>query len=171
MGLHTGQGPVLLCPDILMEIFSHLQPGRRTQKEKTVTRKQRRVCRRALLNSALTCRTLSDLALDVLWRALDDIRPLLRLLLPHKRPLVSDFFLFTVASSISNRMSIHRSSSRTSRRTRGRSFKATPLGSARLDFSRIQSGCIHQYGPFSQSSARVRLYCHIYTTWTPMISL
>ncbi|KAI1788316.1 hypothetical protein LXA43DRAFT_1025836 [Ganoderma leucocontextum] len=84
----THQAPILLCPDILLEILNHLQPGRRTPQDKKITRKRRLVCRQALLASALTCRTLSDLALDVLWRALDDIQPLLRLLPGHKRTFV-----------------------------------------------------------------------------------
>ncbi|KAI1788341.1 hypothetical protein LXA43DRAFT_1025925 [Ganoderma leucocontextum] len=82
---HTRQAHVLLCPDILMEILNHLQPGRcDTPQDKKITIK-RFACRRALLASALTCRTLSDLALAVLWRALDDIRPLLRLLPSYKQ--------------------------------------------------------------------------------------
>ncbi|KAI1788342.1 hypothetical protein LXA43DRAFT_1025926 [Ganoderma leucocontextum] len=79
MALHSEQAPILLCPDILVEIFTHLQPGRGPQEE-TQTRKNRRICRKTLLACFLTCRILSDLALDVLWRALDDIQPLLRLL-------------------------------------------------------------------------------------------
>ncbi|KAM5537878.1 hypothetical protein V8D89_008354 [Ganoderma adspersum] len=89
MTLHSSQAPAVpLRPDILMEIFSHLQPGRCSQEDRNAARKRRRVCRQALLASALTCRTFSDLALDVLWRALDDIQPLLKLLPGYKRPFV-----------------------------------------------------------------------------------
>ena len=80
MTLHSSQASVLLCPDILFEIFNCLHPGRCSPQETKLDRKNRLACRRALLASALTCRTLSDLALDVLWRALDDILPLLYLL-------------------------------------------------------------------------------------------
>ena len=83
------QAPVLLCPDILMEILNHLEPGRRTPQEKKPTRERRAATRGALLASALTCRTLLDPALDALWKALDDAQPLLRLLAVHNRPLVS----------------------------------------------------------------------------------
>ena len=97
-----GKAQVLLFPDILREIFNHLQPGRYipdekghsqlaigryTPKEDKTAAKRRSECRKALFMSAITCRALSDLALDVLWRALDDIRPLLRLLPTYKRPL------------------------------------------------------------------------------------
>ena len=77
---YSGQAPILLCPDVLLEILMHLQPGRRSPEEEVQTRRDRRECRKALLACALTCHTLSNVALDVLWRTLDDIRPLLQLL-------------------------------------------------------------------------------------------
>ena len=87
--VHVSQAPVLLCPDILMEILNHLEPGRRTPQDNKKTRERRAASRGALLASALTCRTLLDPALDALWKALDDAQPLLRLLAVHNRPLVS----------------------------------------------------------------------------------
>ena len=87
--VYVSQAPVLLCPDILMEILNHLEPGRRTPQDNKKTRERRAASRGALLASALTCRTLLVRALDVLWRALDDAQPLLLLLAVHNRPLVS----------------------------------------------------------------------------------
>ncbi|PIL33808.1 hypothetical protein GSI_04433 [Ganoderma sinense ZZ0214-1] len=85
----SGKARVLSCPAVLTEIFNHLEPGRCTPKERrtTSTIEHLSACRRALLMSALTCRTLSDIALDVLWQVLNDIRPLLRLLPTYERPL------------------------------------------------------------------------------------
>ncbi|KAM5544945.1 hypothetical protein V8D89_001056 [Ganoderma adspersum] len=80
MALHSGRAPNLLCPDILVEILNYLQLGRRALQERTQTRRNRRICRKTLLACSLTCRTLSDIALDVLWGAMDNIRPLLQLL-------------------------------------------------------------------------------------------
>ncbi|KAI1788317.1 hypothetical protein LXA43DRAFT_1159923 [Ganoderma leucocontextum] len=85
MMLHSLQAPILLCPDILVEILNHLHPGRCSPQETEKVRESRLACRRALRASALTCHTLYDLALDVLWRALDDMHPLLHLLPRNKR--------------------------------------------------------------------------------------
>ena len=86
MTRHRRQTPVLPCPDILVEILSHLDPGRYSLHETKQARKTRLACRRALRASALTCHTLSNLALDVLWRAsVDGLRPLIYLLPMHGR--------------------------------------------------------------------------------------
>ena len=96
MVLHSGQAPIVFCPDILVEIFNHLQPGRRNPQDNTVTSRNRHVCQQSLLACSLTCRALSGLALDVLWRVMDDIQPLLRLLHGDRRKqslIVSTVFL------------------------------------------------------------------------------
>ncbi len=103
MALRRGQAPILLCPDILVEILHHLQPGRRSPQENAQTRRNRRVYRKTLLAVSLTCRTLSGLALDVLWRALDDVQPLLRLLHRDKRHgpmIVSTTFAYMLLTTL-----------------------------------------------------------------------
>ncbi|KAM5544941.1 hypothetical protein V8D89_001052 [Ganoderma adspersum] len=82
---HSRRAPIVFCPDILVEIFNYLQPGRRSPEDYTLTSRNRRVCQQALLACSLTCRTLSGLALDLLWRVMDDIQPLLRLLHGDRR--------------------------------------------------------------------------------------
>ena len=55
-------------PDLMAETFSYLQVKNDTGN------------RRCLLNVALTCKGFVDLALDVLWEALNSLVPLLKLL-------------------------------------------------------------------------------------------
>ena len=64
------------CHDILATIFDHLIPGRGYE----VTDDLRDSCHRALAFSAVTCSTISHHALNALWRELDSIRPLLKIL-------------------------------------------------------------------------------------------
>ena len=73
----------LACHDILAMIFDHLAiteiDGRHKKED------SRRSCRKALVSSAVACTTLSHYALNVLWRELDSIHPLLRSLPTCKR--------------------------------------------------------------------------------------
>ncbi|KAM5544956.1 hypothetical protein V8D89_001067, partial [Ganoderma adspersum] len=69
------------CHDILATIFDHLSPGR----EYKVKDDLRDSCRKALASSAVTCTTLSHHALNALWRELDSVHPLLKILPSFKR--------------------------------------------------------------------------------------
>ena len=64
--------------DVLAMIFDHLAPDRPDGCQQTED--MRHICRKALALSAVTCSTLSHHALNVLWRELDDICPLLKVL-------------------------------------------------------------------------------------------
>ncbi|TFK83235.1 hypothetical protein K466DRAFT_665981 [Polyporus arcularius HHB13444] len=73
---------ILTHPDILDEVFSHLTPG---WAEGDVEipywmPSDRKLLRSTLASSALVCRVFSKKALDCLWRVLDSILPLLRIL-------------------------------------------------------------------------------------------
>ena len=61
----TAKDSFLKNPDLMAMTFSHL---------KNVARY------RCLLNAALTCKDLLDVALDALWEELDSLLPLLKLL-------------------------------------------------------------------------------------------
>ena len=72
---------LFLHPDLWTEIFEQLAPSNLSPIESIVqTNTRKKECRKALLNCALTCRDLSGLALDVLWRVLDDASVLFKVL-------------------------------------------------------------------------------------------
>ena len=62
----TAKDSFLKNPDLMAETFSHLQ--------------NYKSYRRYLLNAALTCKDLLDVALDALWEDLNSLVPLLKLL-------------------------------------------------------------------------------------------
>ena len=72
----------IVCHDILADIMSFIHPGEypgvwcRDRDEE----RERKLCLRTLASAAMVCRMFSEHAQDVLWAALDDIEPLLRLL-------------------------------------------------------------------------------------------
>ncbi|TFK80809.1 hypothetical protein K466DRAFT_591642 [Polyporus arcularius HHB13444] len=74
-------------PLLLSAIFDHLEPpiSSPTKKLSSVDKDTRKELRGALLSTALASRALSEHALAVLWRKLDDVRPLL-ILLSQFRP-------------------------------------------------------------------------------------
>lgn len=67
-------------------IFSHLSPGMASVEDSEEVSQSRHTCRKALAASALSCRTLSHHALDVLWRELlaESLHPLLKVLPEYK---------------------------------------------------------------------------------------
>ena len=68
----------LRCQDILTEIFKHLSPGWLDEwKRDPQCAQDQKTQRQALASAARVCRAFSDPALDVLWRALDDVQPVL----------------------------------------------------------------------------------------------
>ncbi|KAI0764396.1 hypothetical protein BD413DRAFT_193756 [Trametes elegans] len=68
--------------ELVMLIFSHLERARcdpeALQKEKS----RRKQAKKTLTRFARVCQTFPAPALDLLWRVLDDIRPILALLPP-----------------------------------------------------------------------------------------
>ena len=76
--------PALACQDILALIFSHLDPSKVHWEGPYDLVRSRQTCRTALVSSAVVCRILSQHALNTLWRELDDIQPLLKVLPEYK---------------------------------------------------------------------------------------
>ncbi|KAI0710297.1 hypothetical protein C8T65DRAFT_777768, partial [Cerioporus squamosus] len=76
------QSPYLTQRDILDEVFSHLTPAWDEEDTglSTWDPSERYLLRSTLAASALVCHALSEKALDCLWRVLDSIMPLLRIL-------------------------------------------------------------------------------------------
>ena len=74
----TARQTALVCDDILATIFDHLTPDPCDGED--TTEKLRLSCRKALASSARVCTTLSLHALNVLWRDLESIHPLLKTL-------------------------------------------------------------------------------------------
>ena len=89
---------VLAHQDILALIFSLLSPSKLSGTGTLWTNRSRRACRKALVSSALACRILSHHALNVLWKELDDIRPLLRVL-PEYQCVESLFVCYSIYST------------------------------------------------------------------------
>ncbi|KAI0684684.1 hypothetical protein C8T65DRAFT_732311 [Cerioporus squamosus] len=87
----------IACQDILHEIFLHLRPpGWWVTGDYTVLMTRRRKLRSTLAACATVNRTLSDYALSCLWRVLDDVTPLLRILmdkdaLMHTAGVIDEF--------------------------------------------------------------------------------
>ena len=71
----TAVASALACRDILALVFSHLDPSQKDWEECDERSHSRQACRKALASSAVTCRSLSDHALDVLWRELHQEKP------------------------------------------------------------------------------------------------
>ena len=68
----------LRCQDILTEIFKHLSPGWLNEwKRDPQYAQDQKTQRQALASAARVCRAFSGPALDVLWRVLDDVQPVL----------------------------------------------------------------------------------------------
>lgn len=83
---HKAQMPaihqVLRTPGILSEICLHLAPGGPTELEPYVEVRKRKIHRTTLARLAQVCRAFCAPALDVLWRILEDVLPVLRVLPP-----------------------------------------------------------------------------------------
>ncbi|KAI0333338.1 hypothetical protein GY45DRAFT_1432563 [Cubamyces sp. BRFM 1775] len=71
---------VFQCAELAAEIFNHLAPGPLSQKDTVQYRWLRSDRQRSLARAARVCRLWSVPALDVLWRVVDDVRDLLRVL-------------------------------------------------------------------------------------------
>ena len=69
MAVHT----ILTHPKILRAIFEHLVGGQQEQNELISARRQ-------LARVGRCCRTFSEPALDVLWKEMDDLTPLFKIL-------------------------------------------------------------------------------------------
>lgn len=65
--------------DVVHEIFSWLTPGPRYDEMTPEEEEQRRRARHDLLNVVLVCQLFASHALDVLWRELDDLLPVMQL--------------------------------------------------------------------------------------------
>ncbi|KAI0710294.1 hypothetical protein C8T65DRAFT_777735 [Cerioporus squamosus] len=78
----TAAPAILVQQDILDEVFSHLTPewDEGDTDDPNWDPSDRKLLRSTLAASALVCRVFSEKALDALWRVLDSIVPLLRLL-------------------------------------------------------------------------------------------
>lgn len=66
--------------DVIHEVFSWLTPGPRYDEMTPEEEDGRRNARHDLLNVVLVCRAFASPALDVLWRELDDLLPVMQLL-------------------------------------------------------------------------------------------
>ncbi|PIL32778.1 hypothetical protein GSI_04895 [Ganoderma sinense ZZ0214-1] len=80
---------LLQCPELLAEIFSHLELGTsptdvKSSRTSEINDEHRKL-RKTLAAAALSCRALTAHALVVLWRQLDSVQPLLSLLSKRKR--------------------------------------------------------------------------------------
>ena len=77
-----GFASFLGCHELLGETLNYLQPMGYPEVliEESPEGHLRRQHRRALAACALVCRALSECAQDVLWRTLDDMLPLLKIL-------------------------------------------------------------------------------------------
>ncbi|OSC98449.1 hypothetical protein PYCCODRAFT_1397131 [Trametes coccinea BRFM310] len=75
-------GNIPLCHDVVAQIAEHLSPGNEplsfTSAQDPHLMKKRLKCQQTLARLAQASRAVSSLALDVLWRHVDDIRYLLR---------------------------------------------------------------------------------------------
>ncbi|KAM5544952.1 hypothetical protein V8D89_001063 [Ganoderma adspersum] len=93
MAFFSASSTALTCHDILATIFDHLAPERidlhDPDREAELIR---RSCRNALATSACACTVISHHALNVLWRELDDVHPLLKVL-PNYKLVDSRFVL------------------------------------------------------------------------------
>ena len=72
----------LACHEILEEILGKLAPGRLPMHDQQLPEDfvKRRLSQRTLARAALVCRAFEEPALNVLWRVLDDILHLIRIL-------------------------------------------------------------------------------------------
>ncbi|KAI0657727.1 hypothetical protein C8Q70DRAFT_1000386 [Cubamyces menziesii] len=71
---------VFQCDELATEIFSHLAPGPLSKQDTIQYRWLRNDRQRALSRAARMCRAWSEPALDALWRVVDDVHDLLRVL-------------------------------------------------------------------------------------------
>lgn len=80
---------ILSSPKIASAVFGHLSPGPLTKdsnnEQGVLTVKQRRENQGALAQLATVCRAVSRLALDVLWRYIDDFHHVLFALQPYDK--------------------------------------------------------------------------------------
>ncbi|KAI1788313.1 hypothetical protein LXA43DRAFT_1025821 [Ganoderma leucocontextum] len=78
---------ILLCQDILLEVLSHLAPGKpdSTGVDDDVTHARRSKCRSALVACAKVSKTMSQHALNVLWAELDGLDPILQFFPGYQR--------------------------------------------------------------------------------------
>lgn len=81
----TACAAVLACHDILAAIFDHIVPGSIEAGKYHQKQPSRKSCRKTLVSSAVVCKTISHHALNVLWRELHSVYPLLRVLPNYKR--------------------------------------------------------------------------------------
>lgn len=70
---------VFECQELLEAIFAQLSTGMVHHEDTPEDVKERAAVRSALANAALVCRQFAEPALNVLWCALDNLIPLLRL--------------------------------------------------------------------------------------------
>ena len=86
MASFSASSTALTCHDILATIFDRLAPGRiDLHDQDREAELLRQSCRNALAVSARACTVISHHALNVLWRELDDVHPLLKVLPNYKR--------------------------------------------------------------------------------------
>ena len=103
---------LLQCPELLAEIFSHLElaanlndiDGTHTAK---IDRGNQEL-RKTLAAAALSCRALTEHALAILWRRLDSVLPLLSLLSKPKRRHPKTNLTVSHLSSLRTQMLIRR---------------------------------------------------------------
>ena len=77
---------MLLCQDILLEVLSHLAPGKRDLLGDDDAAAARGFeCRCALVSCATVSKMMSQHALNVLWAELDSLDPILRFLPGYQR--------------------------------------------------------------------------------------
>ena len=77
-------------------VFAHLFPGWLDSPLHPKCEQEQRENRRALARATRTCRTFSEPALDVLWRALDHVNPLLMLLPSYMKDETSGVWVRTL---------------------------------------------------------------------------
>ncbi|KAI0764397.1 hypothetical protein BD413DRAFT_615841 [Trametes elegans] len=78
--LPTAASRALLCPEILFEIFDYLEPGRPDENALPMERARRREAQRTLASAARVCYTFSGPAFNILWRVLDELVALFKIL-------------------------------------------------------------------------------------------
>ncbi|KAI0669395.1 hypothetical protein C8Q78DRAFT_977101 [Trametes maxima] len=77
----TTSPPITLCPDIIPHVLECLAPGRMPLEEDfPAVLAERKIRRHTLAMSARLCHAFAGPALDLLWRVLDDVKPLLSII-------------------------------------------------------------------------------------------
>ncbi|KAI0794218.1 hypothetical protein C8Q74DRAFT_1445672, partial [Fomes fomentarius] len=93
----------LSCHEIAAIVFECLSPGPRpTEDASRSTKRQRKISQKTLASAAQACRALTEPALDVLWRNVDDFVHLLSILpfiQPQGRTNLNEPFIFEAFTS------------------------------------------------------------------------